>query len=168
MKKTSVLTSPPSFDSIGNMKFRPTYIRHICYLCSPKFWQLIGDYVPKVATCMSFAVLYICIHILNTLNAGLGGRHGLVSAFMLQSSAHSQSSALSQSWSSNRKPPEIKESKFRNQDSGIRIHETKFMLLRVVQKFMNKSSLFCLKNWLKNPLTRFVKVAKIGLWCGPI
>ena len=77
---------------------------------------------------------------------------------------------LLQHWHNNPTPEKSRARELRNQDSGIQIHETKFMLSlgRAVQKFMNKSSLFCLKNWLKNPLTRFVKVAKIGLWCGPI
>lgn len=93
MKKISVLTSLSQFGSIGIMKFDPTYTRHICYLRSPKFWQLIGEYVPKMATYVSFAVLYICIHILNTpLNAGLEGRHCLlVSAFIPRLSLSSQS-----------------------------------------------------------------------------
>ncbi len=126
MKKTSVLTSLSQFGSIESMKFRPTYTRHICYLRSPKFWQLIGEYVPKMATYMSFAVLYICIHIINTLTANpmegtlifkplLGSVFFGLSMYSLSLSSYSLSQG--KNWNPGNSGNAIQESEFMKQNS---------------------------------------------------
>ena len=130
MKKTSVLTSLPRFDSIGNMKFRPTYIRHICKLYLPKFWQIVGEYVPKMATYVSFAVLYICIHILNTLNR----------CHWLHSRCHWLHSPYLKNEISANSGIEIQESEFMNTNSVMQSQEC---------GLVNKNSLINIKNWSK-------------------
>ena len=120
MKKTSVLTSLPRFGSIGNMKSQPTYIRHMCKLRSPNFWQIVGEYVPKMATCMTFALLYICIHIINKLKKRCTA---MTLSQMVYCSDTGTELPPPEKIARENSGTEIQEYKFSNAKSGMRISE---------------------------------------------